>query len=170
MSELAPLQSAHRFPPRSKMLDTYLGDIGRKLATGAVEDAKSLALSLPHIGVALADENLQSSCDAYQEWCSRWIGSEKQTDEYRKWCTDSRECVDPLAGVPFAALQSLRLRRGVREMASPNIPAPASLPLNEQPAAEVCDALLRAIRSWYSKVGRHDPLVQQNLARLGVLR
>jgi hypothetical protein len=153
------------------MLDTYLGDIGRKLASGVVEDAKTLAISLPHIGAALADNDLQSSCAAYQEWCTRWIESGRRPEEYRQWCIESRECIsESTPGTPFAALQALRLRRGVREMPSPNIPAPSSLPPNDQPAAEVCDALLRAMRAWYSKVGRYDPVVQQNLARLGVLR
>ena len=35
---------------------------------------------------------------------------------------------------------------------------------------EICDVLLHATRAWYSTQGRHDSIVQQNLARLGVLR
>jgi hypothetical protein len=40
----------------------------------------------------------------------------------------------------------------------------------ELPQAEICDVLLHAARAWYATHGRHDPIVQQNLARVGVLR
>ncbi len=73
-------------------------------------------------------------------------------------------------GVPFNAIQALRLRRGVREVASPQIPPLSQMSAEELPEAEICDVLLHAARAWYSTHGRHDSIVQQNLARLGVLR
>ena len=171
MTERAPLESAHRYPPRSKMLDTYLNDVGRKLAAGQFGSAKELAVSLPHIAVALSDVNLQSSSEAYRAWCGRWIAPARQAGEYDSWCTEaSPASSDFVQGVPFNAIQSLRLRRVVREVASPQIPPLSQMNPEELPQAEVCDVLLHAARDWYSTQGRHDSIVQQNLARLGVLR
>lgn len=171
MTERAPAESAHRYPPRSKMLDTYLSDVGRRLAAEQVTQAKELAVNLPHIAVALSDANLQSSCEAYREWCARWVTPARKTSEYDDWCTEaSPTAADFVQGVPFKAIQALRLRRGVREVTSPPVPPLSQLNPEEFPQAEVCDALLHATRTWYAKQGRHDPTVQQNLARLGVLR
>jgi hypothetical protein len=171
MTERAPLESAHRYPPRSKMLDTYLSDVGRKLAAGHVESAKELAVSLPHIAVALSDVNLQSSSEAYRAWCGRWVAPSRHADDYESWCTEARPGTsDFVQGVPFNAIQALRLRRVVREVASPQIPPLSQMSAEELPQAEVCDVLLHAARAWYATQGRHDSIVQQNLARLGVLR
>ena len=171
MTERAPLESAHRYPPRSKMLDTYLSDVGRKLASSHLEAAKGLAVNLPHIAVALSDVNLQSSCDAYRAWCTRWVAPARQGDEYGSWCSEASPTrSDFVQGVPFNAIQALRLRRVVREVASPQIPPLSQMNPEELPQAEICDKLLHAARAWYSTQGRHDSIVQQNLARLGVLR
>lgn len=171
MTERAPLESARRYPPRSKMLDTYLSDVGRKLAAGQVGQAKSLAINLPHIAIALSDVNLQSSSEAYRAWCTRWVTPARAVSEYDTWSTEaSRAASDFVQGVPFAAIQALRLRRGVREMISPPVPPLSVMSAEEFPQAEVCDVLLHATRAWYANQGRHDSIVQQNLARVGVLR
>ncbi len=171
MTERAPLESAHRYPPRSRMLDTYLNDVGRKLAVGQVDAAQGLALNLPHIAVALSDVNLQSSFDAYRAWCTRWVSPPRETTEYASWCTEANPTgSDFVRGVPFAAIQALRLRRAVREVTSPPVPPLSQMNPDELPHAEICDGVLRATRAWYATQGRHDSIVQQNLARLGVLR
>jgi hypothetical protein len=171
MTERAPAESAHRYPPRSKMLDTYLSDVGRRLASEQVASAKALAVNLPHIAVALADANLQSSCDGYREWCMRWVQPHREAGEYDRWCTEASPTVsDFVQGVPFKAIQALRLRRGVREVTSPPVPPLSQMSPEELPQAEICDALLHATRAWYATEGRHNETVQQNLARVGVLR
>lgn len=171
MTERAPAESAHRYPPRSKMLDTYLSDVGRRLASDQLARAKELAVNLPHIAVALADANLQSSCDAYRVWCMRWVQPSREAGEYDTWCTEaSPAAADFVQGVPFKAIQALRLRRAVREVTSPPVPPLAQMSAEELPQAEICDALLHATRAWYATEGRHDAIVQQNLARVGVLR
>jgi hypothetical protein len=171
MTERAPLESAHRYPPRSKMLDTYLSDVGRKLAAGEVALAKDLAVNLPHIAVALSDVHLQSSSEAYRAWCGRWVAPAREAGEYESWCTEaSPAATDFVQDVPFNAIRALRLRRAVREIASPQIPPLSEMSAEEFPQAQVCDVLLHAARAWYSTQGRHDSIVQQNLARLGVLR
>lgn len=171
MTERAPLESAHRYPSRSRMLDTYLSDVGQKLAVDQVAAAKGLALNLPHIGVALSDVNLQSSLDAYRAWCARWVSPAREPSDYDNWCAQASPTTsDFVRGVPFAAIQALRLRRGVREVTSPPVPPLSQMSEQELPDAEVCDVLLHATRAWYATHGRHDSIVQQNLARLGVLR
>ena len=171
MTERAPLESAHRYPPRSKMLDTYLSDVGRKLVAGQIPAAKQLAVNLPHIAIALSDANLQSSREAYLAWCTRWVTPPRPAAEYESWGKDASPAASDLVqGVPFNAIQALRLRRGVREVASPQIPPLSQMSAEELPEAEICDVLLHAARAWYSTHGRHDSIVQQNLARLGVLR
>jgi len=171
MTERASLESARRYPPRSKMLDTYLSDVGHRLASNQVAQAKALAVNLPHIAVALADVNLQSSREAYRAWCTRWVTPARNASEYDSWCSDAIAAAsDFVQGVPFAAIQALRLRRAVREMTSPPVPPLSQMSADELPQAEVCDALLHATRDWYADHGRHDSIVQQNLARLGVLR
>jgi hypothetical protein len=153
------------------MLDTYLSDVGHRLAAGQLDAAKALAANLPHIAVALSDVNLQSSSEAYRAWCDRWVAPARDTAEYDSWCTEaSPASADFVQGVPFNAIQSLRLRRGVREMPSPQIPPLSEMKAEELPQAELCDVLLHAARAWYSTQGRHDSIVQENLARLGVLR
>ena len=67
-------------------------------------------------------------------------------------------------------MQALSLRRGVREVSSPPVPRLSQLNPEELPQAEICDVLLHAMRSWYATDGRHDSMVQQNLARVRVLR
>jgi hypothetical protein len=151
------------------MLDTYLSDVVRRLASGQLPQAKTLAVNLPHLAAALSDVNLQSSAEAYRAWCTRWVKPARSPSDYDSWCTEATAS-DFVQGVPFAAIQALRLRRAVREMTSPPVPPLSEMTPEELPQAEICDVLLHATRDWYATHGRHDSIVQQNLARLGVLR
>lgn len=171
MTERALTPDTQPYPTRSKMVDTYLADIAWKLATAQVNDAKKLAVRLPHIGAALSNADLHSSQAAYQDWCAKWVSPAKPDASYAQWFRESGESAGEATNqTPFAALQALRLRRTIREVPAPQLPPTDVLPLEERPAAEDCEALLHAARKWYSHVGRHDPIVQNNLARLGVLR
>ena len=171
MTESAQVESAHRYPPRSKMLDAYLSDVGRKLAAGQVEQAKEIAVALPHIAVALSDADFQSSGESYRAWCTRWVTPAHAESEYESWCAQASPAAsDFVQGVPFKAIQALRLRRAMREVSSVPVPPLSQMNADELPQAEICDVLLHATRAWYATLGRHDSIVQQNLARLGVLR
>jgi hypothetical protein len=171
MTDAAPISLAKRptpLLPRSKMLDMYAGDIARMLDEGRHEDAERAALGIPHICVALADADLQSSCAAYESWCSRWVQPNFGELVYRDWCTRSGECEIGAPGVPFAALRALRLRRWAREVPPPMLePEAPNTPHTPQGATT---GLLRAALRWYEQEGRYHSLVQTNLARLGVLR
>lgn len=171
MNEHALNPESHPYPTRSKMVDTYLADIAWKLASSQVEQARLLAVRLPHIGVALSTSDLHSSQDAYLSWCAQWIEPARSGEQYAAWFKDAGEAADDASDrTPFAALQALRLRRTIREIPAPQLPAVDELAPIDRPAAEVCEALLHAARKWYGQAGRHDPVVQSNLARLGVLR
>ena len=73
--------------------------------------------------------------------------------------------------MPTRALRRLQLRRHVRTLprgyASERTDA---LPPRETEAAQMGAALVEATRRWYARSGVHDPTVQDNLARLAVLR
>ena len=171
MNEPALTPDSHPYPTRSKMVDTYLGDIAWKLVSTQVAQARTLAVRLPHIGVALASSELHSSHDTYVEWCSRWIEPARSLEQYAAWFKDAGETAGDAADqTPFAALQALRLRRTIREIPAPQLPPPETFAPEDRAAAEDCELLLHAARKWYSNVGRHDAIVQGNLARLGVLR
>jgi hypothetical protein len=171
MTERALNPDTQPYPTRSKMVDTYLADIAWKLASAQVEEARKLAVRLPHIGVALSSTELHSSLDAYLAWCAKWIDPARTPEACAQWFKDAGETLGNSADqTPFVALKALRLGRTIREVPPPQLPPPDLLPLQERPAAEDCEALLHAARKWYGQVGRHDPIVQGNLARLGVLR
>jgi len=168
--EAVTLDAAMKFPTRSKMFDAYLADVEALLAGNKFEAAQNLALALPHIAVALTDDQLQSSCQAFRTWCITWV--REMTEELaQEWCSLAADCgADLSQGVPFAALQSLRLRRRMRDPRSPASVAIAGPDADQQVVASRCQALLRAARSWYATEGRHSGMVEKNLARLGVLR
>jgi hypothetical protein len=155
------------YPPRSKMLDMYTGDIARMLAEGRHDIAEQTALAIPHIAVALADASLQSSGSLYQNWCERWVQPDFGASAYREWSVRSREC-ESGDGVPFAALRSLRLQRRARELPTPILGR--ETPVESRAPQAITLALLGAVCRWFEQEGRYDPLVQTNLARLGVLR
>jgi hypothetical protein len=152
------------------MLDVYAGDIAGMLVEGRQESAERAALAIPHIAVALGDSSLHSSRSAYLEWCRRWVQPDLDTAIYQDWCNRSSESEHGGDGVPFAALRSLRLRRWAREVPTPSVGSePEATPKPGTPRAVTC-ALLGAAFRWYEQEGRYQPVVQTNLARLGVLR
>jgi hypothetical protein len=170
MTDLATFASERgpaTYPPRSKMLDMYTGDIARMLAEGRHDGAEQAALAIPHVAVALADAGLQSSGSMYQSWCERWVQPDFGAPAYGEWSTRSNEC-EQGSGVPFAALRSLRLQRRARELATPILGR--GTPVESRATQAITLALLGAVCRWFEQEGRYDPLVQTNLARLGVLR
>jgi hypothetical protein len=170
MTDLAtfvPGRGPGHYPARSKMLDMYTGDIARMLAEGQHDKAEQAALSIPHIAVALSDAGLQSSCSLYQDWCTRWVQPDFGAQAYGEWSLRNTECGNG-AGVPFAALRTLRLQRRARELPTPSLDQMA--PIETRAAQAITCALLGAVCRWYEQDARYDSLVQTNLARLGVLR
>lgn len=157
-------------PSRSSMLEGYLGSITELLQEGRLNEAERAALALPHIAVALTDAQLQSSPAAYRAWCMEWVRMGHATSEYDDWSVKASFVDDPATGgVPFNALQSLRLHRHTR----PNSRAVGmSLDLIEQdesPVTTTCLTLMAATLRWYLHCATSIPQVQTNLARLGVL-
>lgn len=157
------------YPARSKMLDMYTGDIARMLMDGKFEAAEQTAVSIPHVAVALTDAALQSSSAAYQEWCTKWVQPDFGAAAYKVWCAKSKEAEHDGVGVPFIALRTLRLQRRARELPTPILePQPGAV--DPHSSQGVTCALLGAICRWFEQEGRHQQIVQTNLARLGVLR
>jgi len=69
------------------------------------------------------------------------------------------------------ALRRLQLRRHVRTPPRGFARArTTSLSEREQELFETCTALLEAARRWYARMACHEVTVQDNLARLAVLR
>lgn len=161
-------RSPSPYPARSKMLDMYTGDIARMLAERQYQAAERAALAIPHMAVALADAGLQSSVLMYQEWCLHWVQPAFGPQAYTEWCMRSNEC-QHASGVPFASLRALRLQRRARELPSPMLNRNALVAESGSAQAITC-ALLDAACRWFEQEGRHQPVVQTNLARLGVLR
>jgi len=162
------------------MLDTYLGDIEYLVRERLWADAAPLALALPHICVALAHANLVSSHEDYLAWCQEWVqpphdepskAVPSPEDLYRMAASHGVEQQLALsAGVPVNALRQLRLRRLSR--AAPARRTSLALPEigNASGEPEACAVLLDAVRNWYGDWATRDPVVQNNLARLAVLR
>jgi hypothetical protein len=173
MTDAAPRADApapRPYPARSKMLDVYAGDIAGMLVEGRQESAERAALAIPHIAVALGDSALHSSCSAYVDWCRKWVQPEFDTAIYQDWLNRSSEAEHGGNGVPFAALRSLRLRRWAREVHTPSVAAETGTAPKPGTSRGVTCALLGAAFRWYEQEGRYQPVVQTNLARLGVLR
>jgi hypothetical protein len=152
------------------MLDVYAGDIAEMLVDGQEENAERAALTIPHIAVALADAQLQSSDEAYLDWCRKWVQPEFDSAVYQDWCARTDACERDSDGVPFAALRSLRLRRWAREVHTPSLGSLAEEAATPGTPRAVACALLGAAFRWYEQEGRYQTVVQTNLARLGVLR
>jgi len=163
------------------MLETYLGDIEYLIREQQWGEAVPLALALPHICAALADPGLRSSRPQFLQWCEAWIRP-AQSDTCLSVPTPeaiyamARACagaddLDARGGVPVQALRQLRLRR-LSRAAPPRrqISIEQVSELADEPAREACVALLEAVRLWYSDSASMDATVQNNLARLAVLR
>jgi len=150
-------------PSSSRMIATYLTDIEQLLDEQRWDAALREASDLPRIAVALADPQLRSSGEEIRNWCQEWIQPPEMTERV----------VPPSAPepVPTRALRRLQLRRHVRTLPRGFAPERAKqLAPQETEAANKGAALLSAARRWYARSGVHDPIVQDNLARLAVLR
>ena len=171
MNDIAPGVAGSNgtlYPARSKMLDVYASDIALLLADGHIESAERHALAIPHIAIALSDAGLQSSRASYAAWCVRWVQPDFGAAVYEEWCRRSGECDQGESGVPFSGLRALRLRRRTREVNTRFAAAETSADTAQSSA--LTRALLGAEFRWYEQEGRYEPIVQTNLARLGVLR
>jgi hypothetical protein len=173
---------AHTAPSSSRMVAGYLTDVERLLEEQHWDAALREAFDLPRIAVALTDPKLHSSPEQQRTWCEQWIrpaGSQRaaqQLDYERVRGTVYEHLAheqDAAARkpVPARALRRLRLRRHVRS--HPRVFRSAHEgPLDPQASetTKICTALVEAARRWYARSGVHDSIVQENLARLAVLR
>lgn len=165
----------------SRMLENYLGDIEYLLREQRFAEAAPLALALPHICCALAHADLASSRAAYREWCEAWVRPPEDDTSLAlpspaelERLADANGVEPELAaqpGVPALTLRRLRLRRLAR--AAPlrrRGTVPAALDTRDEAAREACVALTDAVRRWYHECAARNAIVQNNLARLAVLR
>jgi hypothetical protein len=154
----------------SKMLDSFVHEIGLLLREEQWDEAEQYAVGLPHVAIALSSSDLRSSQPAYRMWCSQWVQPDQGDAAYDAWYAISAE--DPVRfndGKPAAVLQALSLGRRLR----PNLsPPPQPRPLGARGAAvsQLSKILIPAFQAWHNVRGRADPIVALNLARLGVLR
>lgn len=164
----------------SRMLETYLGDI-EYLLREHFEEAVPLALALPHICAALAHEDLVSSREAYRQWCEDWVRPPQNDTSLSVPSAEELERLADLRGVerelakgprvPAWALRQLQLRR-LSRAAPPRRRAamPSAGDPGDDAMREACAALVDAVRRWYHDCAARDAVVQNNLARLAVLR
>jgi hypothetical protein len=168
---------------RSRMLDTYLGDIEYLMRERLWSEAVPLALALPHICVAISDPALRSSPHDYLEWCQNWVRPSRTdststvptADVLFRLAQSRAEVADDESGtvVPAAALRQLRLRRLTRATPLRRRSAISELvriDAAHEPEREAALVLVDAVRRWYADRGALDVTVQSNLARLAILR
>ncbi|HSY06229.1 MAG TPA: hypothetical protein VK803_09800 [Steroidobacteraceae bacterium] len=166
-------------PSSSRMFASYLNDVEQLLDAHRGEAALREAVDLPRIAVALADPQLHCSVEKVQGWCEQWIrppGAERDanglaSERLARGLSERVLQMTNPGGVPMRALRRLQLRRHVRTppRGFPRARA-TSLSEREQELFETCTALLEAARRWYARMACHDVTVQDNLARLAVLR
>jgi len=180
---ITPTIGARANPRRrsSRMVENYLGDIEYLLREQRFAEAAPLVLALPHICSALAHADLASSRAAYREWCEAWVRPPENdtslavpTPADLERLADANGVEPELAarpGVPRLALRRLRLRRLAR--AAPlrrRGTVPAALDARDEAVREACVVLTDAARRWYHDCAARNAIVQNNLARLAVLR
>jgi hypothetical protein len=168
---------------RSRMLESYLGDIEYLMRERLWAEAVPLALALPHICVAISDPGLRSSPEDYLEWCRNWVrplrtdstASVPTADALFRLAQSRSDVADDESGtiVPASALRRLRLRRLTRSTPLRRKNAISDLVRVDaaiEPEREAAIVLVDAVRRWYADRGALDGTVQSNLARLAVLR
>lgn len=172
--------SSHRTSPSSsRMMARYLTDIEQLLDEQRWDAALCEASELPRIAVALAHPALRTSGDQVKIWCQEWVRPpgtkyDARGADCERLARGVTERVMPAEGpepVPTRALRRLQLRRHVRN--PPRVfsaERTAQLASHETETAQMGVALVEAARRWYARSGVHDPTVQNNLARLAVLR
>jgi hypothetical protein len=170
---LAPRPGAAA-PSSSRMFASYLADIEQSLDNHRRETALREASDLPRLAVALAHPNLSCTSEQVRNWCTEWLrppGAER--DAQGLDCERLERAVEASAadGVPMRALRRLQLRRHLRTHPR-GFPTRYGYALSarDSETVETCGALLAAARLWYARSACHDPVVQDNLARLAVLR
>lgn len=176
-----PPPRARVAPSSSRTVARFLNDIGQLLDERRFEAAAGLATDVPTVAVALADPELKCKPEKIQSWCEQWVqpasaAPDAQGLEHERVSRSvgeraTRETGGSSSVVPLRALKRLRLRRHVRNPPRGYLPADTGqLTPHEATAALYSEALLEAGRRWYARSGVHDPIVQQNLSRLTVLR
>jgi hypothetical protein len=163
------------------MVASFLCDVETLLQDQHWDAALKQAFDLPRIAVALTDPKLHSSNERQRNWCEQWIrpagaAGEPEGLDYefvRRTVVErmAREQSGATPPVPARALRRLQLRRHVRTQprgfsavcARPPDPRTSEIAL-------ICTALVEAARRWYARSAVHDLIVQENLARLAVLR
>lgn len=152
------------------MIDMYLADIGQHMASGNLEYAEEAALQLPHLASALASPALKTSREQYLAWCVAWVEPKADAEKFAAWYSRTASSVSLAEGdIPADVLHRFRLLRRAREL-PPSARATQSSTAAPGSAEHNCEVLLQAARKWYAEAGRRDQVVQENLARLGVLR
>jgi hypothetical protein len=159
-------------PSSSRMLASYLTDIEQLLDEQRWDAALREACDLPRIAVALSDPELRCSGEGVGTWCAQWLpGTEAATGTDDAATATIQGTTPGPAQVPARALRRLQLRRHVRTPPRGYRPRQDDgLDPQEAQSAETGLALIGAARRWYARSGCHDPTVQNNLARLAVLR
>jgi hypothetical protein len=158
----------------SKMLGVYLDDIDQLVRAEESDKAWRLATLLPHVAAALEDPVLRGSCEAADAWVDRWLSPEGGEEGLRalrpNW---HRDCVPGAVNSPTmeAGIKQLRLRRHPRESLRA---AHGDVSYEFAPAAgtelRLAHDVAAATRDWYLETGLDSPRVQENLARLAILR
>jgi hypothetical protein len=178
---LPPTSLASWRRSNSRMLESYLGDIEYLIRERLWTEALPLALTLPHICAALENAALASSREQFLHWCELWVRpSQSDTsmtvpspEELYRLASLRGKPLQPDAepGVPMHALRQLRLRRLARAAPPRRRVSLADVrDFSDEPAREACVALLEAVRRWYDDYAVLDATVQNNFARLAVLR
>jgi hypothetical protein len=163
------------------MVASFLSDVETLLEDQHWDAALNQAFDLPRIAVALTDPKLHSSDEQQRSWCEEWIRPIGTHDDpegldyefVRRTVVErlTREQNGATPPVPARALRRLQLRRHVRTQ--PRGFAPVCARPRDPKASEIaliCTALVEAARRWYARSAVHDLIVQENLARLAVLR
>jgi hypothetical protein len=167
-------------PSSSRMLASYMTDIEQLLEEQHWEAALREALDLPHIAVALSDPQLSFTAERVKAWCDEWIRPAEPDRNAR--CAEFQRVAaailehtpnDETAMVPSLALKRLRLRRLVRVPPrgfNAGRSSSSMLVPEGSHAVETCGIIVEAARHWYAQRAVSNKTVQDNLARLAVLR
>ena len=163
----------------SKMWSVHLLDVEALAHGSRPDEALRIAVQVPHVCVALSDEQLRSSYQRYQTWCEQWLEPVRIDDElvsipfgelyasYERIC--GTDALSPLS-VPLRALKELQLKRLVRAPAFRTLAEPALLDDSAQRKRHTALYLSAAAWHWYTEFASVDTTVQSNLARLAVMR
>jgi hypothetical protein len=162
------------------MLASYMTDIEQLLDEQRWDVALREALDLPQIAVALSDPHLTFTGERLKAWCDEWIRP-AEPDRNARYSDYERVVAAVIAHtvssetaiVPSLPLKRLQLRRLVRIPArgfNPGRSSSTVLVPEGTRAIETCQIVLEAVQRWYAQSAVSNRTVQENLARLAVLR